>query len=43
MQQFKHFNNTHGHQFGDEVLRDVARTVKNNTREIDVVAGYGGE
>ena len=43
MQQFKHFNDTYGHQLGDEVLRNVARTVKNNTREVDVVASYGGE
>lgn len=40
---FKKFNDTWGHQIGDKVLREVASTVKNATRESDVVARYGGE
>ncbi len=40
---FKKYNDTHGHQAGDEVLKVVARLMKNNTRAIDVVARYGGE
>lgn len=40
---FKHFNDTHGHQAGDSVLRDVALLLRNNVREQDLVARYGGE
>lgn len=40
---FKHINDTHGHQFGDDVLRSVAKVVLDKTRTIDVPARYGGE
>lgn len=41
---FKKFNDTHGHQVGDLVLKQVAATVKHNVREgIDIAARYGGE
>jgi diguanylate cyclase (GGDEF)-like protein len=40
---FKHFNDAYGHQFGDQVLRRVARAIKNNVRGDDFVARYGGE
>src|SRR6185295_20304286 len=40
---FKKFNDTHGHQAGDEVLKGVAKTLKDTMREMDFVARYGGE
>ncbi len=40
---FKRVNDTHGHQMGDEVLREVGRIVRDSSREIDTPARYGGE
>jgi diguanylate cyclase len=40
---FKSFNDTHGHQIGDLVLRLVARTLDLSTKGQDLVARYGGE
>lgn len=40
---FKRVNDTHGHAFGDVVLRDLARSLSGNLREVDVPARYGGE
>ncbi len=40
---FKRFNDNFGHQTGDQVLRVVAQTLKNNIKGGDHVARYGGE
>ncbi len=41
---FKSFNDTYGHQVGDEVLKQVAALFRKSVREdIDVTARYGGE
>jgi diguanylate cyclase len=40
---FKRFNDTWGHQTGDQVLRLVAMTVKSNIKGKDIAARYGGE
>lgn len=40
---FKHFNDTWGHQTGDQVLRLVAMTLKSNIKGRDIAARYGGE
>lgn len=41
---FKKFNDTWGHQTGDDVLRTVAKKIKDNVRKgIDIPARYGGE
>ena len=40
---FKKYNDSFGHLAGDEVLVSVAKTLKEQTREVDFVARYGGE
>jgi diguanylate cyclase len=40
---FKKFNDTWGHQTGDQVLRLVAHCMRESVRESDVPARYGGE
>jgi diguanylate cyclase (GGDEF)-like protein len=40
---FKLINDRYGHSIGDTVLRSVTQTIKNNIREIDVVARLGGD
>ena len=43
LDHFKQVNDTHGHDVGDEVLRAVAKCLKDMTRYHDVVARLGGE
>jgi diguanylate cyclase (GGDEF)-like protein len=40
---FKQFNDSLGHQAGDEVLRIVARLLQASTKDEGLVARYGGE
>jgi two-component system cell cycle response regulator len=41
---FKHINDNHGHQVGDEVLKGFAKLLMNcRRRDIDWVVRYGGE
>jgi two-component system cell cycle response regulator len=40
---FKSINDTHGHDAGDDVLRDFALRIKRSIRGIDLACRYGGE
>lgn len=40
---FKHYNDTHGHVKGSEVLKELAKMLKKASRKHDIVARYGGE
>ena len=40
---FKHYNDTHGHQMGDVVLSRVASIFAKNVRRGDLAARFGGE
>jgi len=40
---FKNYNDTLGHQAGDEALRTLGGILKNTVREEDIVNRYGGE
>src|SRR5690349_18811019 len=43
LDRFKSVNDTYGHQAGDAVLKQFARILENEAREIDRVGRYGGE
>ena len=40
---FKKVNDTYGHPFGDEVIREVANCLRKNMRTTDIAGRYGGE
>jgi two-component system, cell cycle response regulator len=40
---FKAVNDSHGHDIGDEVLREFASRIASNVRGIDLACRYGGE
>jgi len=41
--RFKHVNDKYGHQAGDEVLVNIAKTLRRNIRSIDSIGRWGGE
>jgi len=43
LDDFRTFNERHGHSAGDGALRAVAHVVESSVRRIDVAARYGGE
>ena len=43
LDKFKEVNDRHGHQTGDEVLKQCADTLQREVRRTDFVARYGGE
>lgn len=43
LDHFKNVNDTYGHLIGDQVIREVATILKDNTRSVDTVGRWGGE
>ena len=40
---FKQVNDAYGHEIGDRLLREVARAIAQECRDVDLPARYGGE
>src|SRR5919107_138158 len=40
---FKAYNDAHGHDAGDEILRSVAQVIRESARADDLIGRYGGE
>ncbi len=43
LDHFKHINDQYGHRAGDQVLREVAATLRHTVRRTDLVSRWGGE
>lgn len=43
LDKFKHYNDTHGHQYGDLILKQAAKRIKGLIRKSDTVARIGGD
>ncbi|AQS39019.1 diguanylate cyclase with PAS/PAC sensor [Shewanella psychrophila] len=43
LDSFKQVNDKHGHRFGDQVLMDVAQTLKNKAGDVAKLARFGGD
>jgi len=43
LDHFKHYNDTNGHLAGDKLLQQIADILREETREQDTVARFGGE
>lgn len=40
---FKKYNDTHGHEAGNTLIREIARIISENVRDYDYACRYGGE
>lgn len=40
---FKKINDTYGHEFGNVILKAIAKNLKNHSRKNNIIARYGGE
>jgi diguanylate cyclase (GGDEF)-like protein len=43
LDHFKRFNDTYGHEAGNDMLKEVGATLRSHVRGADVAARYGGE
>jgi diguanylate cyclase (GGDEF)-like protein len=40
---FKKYNDTHGHEMGNEVLKRISHAIQDSLRDMDILARYGGD
>ena len=40
---FKHYNDTHGHPAGDALLKELSLLIRKSIRKVDIPCRYGGE